>query len=298
MTSSSTRRRWCRGVAGGAVGLGLAGCSGTQLINAFVPRSTYVLREGLPYGEDPRQRLDLYLPEQPRPPGGHPVVLFFYGGSWNSGERASYRFVGEALAARGIAVALADYRLYPQVRYPAFLEDGAMACAWLRQHAAAHGLDLHRFTIGGHSAGAYNAAMLVMDARWLAGVKLTPSVFNAWFGLAGPYDFIPIENPDVKPVFFHPNEPPDSQPMAHVRAGLPPTFLAVGGKDDLVDPKRNTLAMAEALQRQGVAVTLKVYERTSHVSLLGAVAPPLRFLAPVLDDLSAFILAAPPVSPA
>lgn len=293
MTLSRTRRRWCRGVAGGVVGLGLAGCSGTQLINAFVPRGTYVLRESLAFGDDPRQRLDLYLPDAAAPPDGHPLVLFFYGGSWRGGDRGSYRFVGEALAARGFAVAIADYRVYPQVRYPAFVEDGALACAWLHREAKAQGLDRRRFTVGGHSAGAYNAAMLVLDARWLAKVQLSPAIFNAWFGLAGPYDFIPIENPDVKPVFFHPNEPPDSQPIAHVRRGVPPTFLAVGGKDELVDPKRNTMALAEALQGQGTAVTLKVYERTSHVSLLGAVAPPLRFLAPVLEDLTAFLRAAP-----
>ena len=62
------------------------------------------------------------------------MVVFFYGGSWNHGERHDYRFVGEALAARGIVTVIPDYRLYPQVRYPDFLKDNAAAVAWaLRQ---------------------------------------------------------------------------------------------------------------------------------------------------------------------
>jgi len=131
----------------------LAACSGADLVNALTPEEGYRLEQGLAYGPDPRHRLDLYLPEDKAPQA---LVVFFYGGSWEDGARGDYRFVGEAFATRGIALAVADYRLYPQVVYPAFLEDSAAAVAWLR---ARHEEPL--FLLG-HSAGAYNAVMLAL----------------------------------------------------------------------------------------------------------------------------------------
>ena len=118
------------------------------------------------------------------------MVVFFYGGSWNSGSRDDYGFVGEALASRGIVVVIADYRLYPQVRYPAFLQDNAHAVAWTYQHIAEHGGDPHQLYVMGHSSGAYNASMLALDPRWLKAVNLSPTMLKGWIGLAGPYDFL------------------------------------------------------------------------------------------------------------
>jgi acetyl esterase/lipase len=142
----------------------LTGCAPLTLLDSFTPHDTYRSVPNLAYGYDPRQRLDLYLPPTPLP--GHPVLLFFYGGSWQRGERAEYRFVGEALASHGILTAVADYRLYPQVRYPAFLQDSALALHWLRGHAADYGGNPQRLYLAGHSAGAYNALMLALDPRW------------------------------------------------------------------------------------------------------------------------------------
>ena len=89
-----------------------------------------------------------------------PVIVFFYGGSWSSGTKDGYGFAGRALAAQGFVVAVPDYRLVPAVRFPAFLEDGAAAVRWVRAHAADFGGDGERIVLAGHSAGAYNAAML------------------------------------------------------------------------------------------------------------------------------------------
>ena len=139
------------------------------------------------YGPLPRQRFDLYSPAAsvPRPPLGFPLVVFFYGGSWNSGERADYRFVGQALAARGMVVMAADYRLYPEVRYPDFLSDCALAAAHALDHAAALGADPKRVFVMGHSAGAYNAAMMALDPRWLGATQHSPAELAGWIGLAG-----------------------------------------------------------------------------------------------------------------
>lgn len=267
----------------------LAGCSPARLLNVGVDER--LVQHDLAYGSDPRQRLDLYRPppNQTRPAAGWPVIVFFYGGSWNDGERADYAFVGNALASRGMLTLVADYRLYPQVRYPEFLRDSALATAWALKNAAAQGGDPRRLFVMGHSAGAYNAAMVALDARWLRAAGLAPSQLAGWLGVAGPYDFIPIVNPKVRPVFHHPDVPPDSQPIGHVSAAAPRTFLAAAASDSLVDPQRNSVQLATALKAVGVPTTLKLYERTNHLTVIGTMAPPLRFLAPLLDDVEAFI---------
>ncbi len=284
------RRRWLLGATALAGG-GLVGCSPATLLNVGIDES--LVQRNLAYGGDPRQHLDLYHPppNQPRPAGGWPVVLFFYGGSWNDGARADYAFVGNALAARGLLTLVADYRLYPQVRYPDFLHDCAQATAWALANAGAHGGDAQRLFVMGHSAGAYNAAMVALDRRWLQAAGSAPNRLAGWLGVAGPYDFIPIQNPKVKPVFQHPDVPADSQPIRHAQAGAPRSFIAAAASDSLVDPQRNSVQLARALQAAGVPTTLKLYERNNHFTVIGAIAPALRFLAPLLDDIEIFVKA-------
>ncbi|CRM32755.1 Poly(3-hydroxybutyrate) depolymerase [Pseudomonas sp. 8 R 14] len=146
---------------------------------------------------------------------------------------------------------IADYRLYPQVRYPAFLQDGAQAVAWAVNHSAEYGADPKQLYVMGHSSGAYNAAMLALDGRWLKAVGLAPSIFKGWIGLAGPYDFLPIENQDVRPVFFFPDSPPESQPINHVSHDAPPSLLIASTDDTLVNPTRNTGGLAKKLREAG-----------------------------------------------
>ncbi len=273
----------------------LAGCSGTGVLNAVTTRSSYTLQADVAYGAQPRQKLDIYTPTATRPATGWPVVVFFYGGSWNTGARADYQFVAEALAGRGVLTLVADYRLYPEVRYPDFLTDSAQALAYGLDQVAKLGADRKRVFVMGHSAGGYNAAMLALDARWLKAAGHAPAELAGFIGLAGPYDFYPIVNPDAKPVFFHPNYPPDSQPITFTSADAPRSFLAAATDDKLVNPQRNTQQLADKLQAAGIPVTLRFYPRANHITLIGAFAWPLRWLAPVLDDVQAFIAAAPPV---
>ncbi|WP_418314862.1 alpha/beta hydrolase [Piscinibacter sakaiensis] len=268
----------------------LAACaSPIATLNAVVPeRSRFT--QGIAYGEHARQRLDVYRPSGAAPASGLPMVVFFYGGSWNTGERADYKFVGEALAARGVLALIADYRLYPEVRYPDFLRDSARALAYGLRHASELGADPQRVFVMGHSAGAYNAAMLALDGRWLRVQGSDPKQLAGWIGLAGPYDFLPISNPDVKPVFHHPDYPPNSQPIDFAGPGSPAAFIGAAGDDTLVDPQRNAAQMATRLRDAGVPVTQRVYRRVNHVTLLGAFAWPLRWLAPVLDDVADFVV--------
>lgn len=282
------RRRWLAAL--GLLPL-LQACSPLALINATVPSRTHRVLSGQAYGPDARQRLDVYLPQSDV--ASAPVVLYFYGGTWSSGRREDYRFVGEALAARGIVTLVADYRLSPQVRYPAFVQDGALALRWAWDHAERLGGSRQRLHVMGHSAGAYNAAMLALDPRWLAAVDLLPAQLAGWIGLAGPYDFLPIGVPEAQVAFGWPNTPADSQPLFHAQRLQPeraaPALLLAAREDLLVDPRRNSEALAQALEQRGVPVQLELFGRVSHTTLIGAFAPPLRGLAPVLDRVSAFV---------
>ena len=267
----------------------MAGCSATGALNAVTTSSSYTLNADVAYGTQPRQKLDIYTPTAAPPAKGWPVVVFIYGGSWNSGQRAQYKFVAEALAARDVMTLVADYRLYPEVRYPDFLSDSAQALAYGLDHAAQLGGDPKRVFVMGHSAGGYNAAMLALDGRWLKAAGHSPNELAGWIGLAGPYDFYPIVNPDAKPVFLHPNYPENSQPIAFTSSAAPRSFLAAAVGDKLVNPQRNTVQLADKLHAAGVPVTVKLYPHASHTTLIGAFAWPLRWIAPVLEDVNAFI---------
>jgi acetyl esterase/lipase len=276
-----------RRLALAATTLALAGCAAG--LNKLAPSSTYRLTTGVAYGALPRQQLDIYQPTRTAPAGGWPVVVFFYGGSWNWGHRSEYQFMGEALASRGVLALVADYRLYPEVRYPAFLEDSAEAVAYALREAQRLGGNPKRVFAMGHSAGAYNAAMLALDDRWLKAAGQSPAALAGWVGLAGPYDFLPISNVNAQPVFHHPHYPAGSQPLDYVRQGALPVFLGAARDDNLVNPQRNTVGLANRLQSVDAPVTLKLYDGVNHVTLVASMAWSLRWMSPVLDDVTGFV---------
>ena len=279
------RRNYLRlALAGGCAAL--QGCSPLALVNRWLPSSDFREQTGITYGKSARHQLDIYRPANGSGPA--PVIVFFYGGNWNSGERGDYRFVGAALAARGYVVAVPDYRLYPQVRYPDFLADSAQAVRWVFDHVAESGGDLGRVFLMGHSAGAYNAAMLALNPAYLTAAGVDPQRVRALIGLAGPYDFLPLIGPITKAVFGFPDTSITTQPIHYVSSGAPPALLLTGAQDDLVDPG-NSARLASRLQRNGVPARVVTYPNLGHRTLIGALSAPLRGLAPVLDDVAGFV---------
>jgi len=264
----------------------VAACSPLTTFDALVPKDRGGLRvaQDVAYGPDPRQRLDVYAPRAPstRP---RPVVVFFYGGSWNSGTRAGYAFVGRALAAQGFVTIVPDYRLVPAVQYPAFVEDGAAAVQWTVAHAGEHGGNGRAVVLMGHSAGAYIAAMLAVDPRWLGDERAT---VKGLVGLAGPYDFAPFDVAASRAAFGRWPDPSDTQPVKWASAGDPAALLLYGTEDTVVRP-RNSQALAAKLRAGGVPVSLRAYPKLGHVGILLALARPFRGRAPVLVDVSAFV---------
>jgi acetyl esterase/lipase len=265
----------------------LTACSGADLLNATVATDTYRRTENIAYGPGARQRLDVYQPRGEL--RSAPIVVFFYGGSWSSGERADYRFVGEALASQGIVAVVADYRLSPAVRYPVFVQDSARAVRWARDHAADYGADPACLFVMGHSAGAYNAAMVALDARWLQAEGMKTSQLAGWIGLAGPYDFLPIGDPQTQVAFEWPGTPADSQPLAHASRASPPALLLAPTEDRSVNPQRSTVAMARRLKNSGVRVESELFDGVSHVTLIASMASVFRGRAPVLERVTAFV---------
>jgi acetyl esterase/lipase len=263
-----------------------AACSPLGTFDRLVPkdRGGALVARGLAYGPDSRQRLDVYAPrsgcEQPRP-----VVVFFYGGSWNSGTRAGYAFVGRALAAQGFVTVIPDYRLVPEVHYPAFVEDGAAAVRWVTANAGKYCGDGRSIVLMGHSAGAYIAAMLAVDPRWLEGTR---AAIKGLVGLAGPYDFAPFDVDASRAAFGQVSDPAETQPVTWAGAGDPPALLLYGTDDTVVRP-RNSEALAARLRAGGVAVERRAYPGLGHVGILLALARPFRGRAPVLRDAATFI---------
>ena len=272
----------------------LTACSVLDVLNATVPVDTYRSFANVPYGDQPRQKLDVYLPSQPLADkaltaGGAPLVVFFYGGNWTNGNRADYRFVGEALAAQGIAVVVADYRLSPEFRYPVFLQDSALAMRWAFDNAQKYGADPTRIFVMGHSAGAYNAAMLALDKRWLTAVGLSPARLAGWIGLAGPYDFLPIGDRKTQVAFEWPNTPPDSQALFHASSASPPALLLAPVNDSLVNTQRSTVGMSQRLKSSGVRVESELYDTVSHITIVATMASVFKSRAPVLERVTAFV---------
>ena len=265
----------------------LSACSAVDVLNATVATDTYLRTDDVAYGPEARQRLDIYRPKEAV--RNAPLVVFFYGGSWSSGERADYRFVGEALASRGIVTMVADYGLSPAFRYPVFVQDSAKAVRWAFEHARDFDADPTRIFVMGHSAGAYNAAMVALDKRWLQAEGLMPSRLAGWIGLAGPYDFLPIGDKLTQVAFNWPGTAPDSQPLSHASRASPPALLLAPVDDKVVSPQRSTVAMAQRLQASGVRVESALFDGVGHATLVAAMAAALRGRAPVLDRVSAFV---------
>ena len=239
------------------------------------------------YGDDARQKLDIYLPKQ-NADGGSTVLIFFHGGSWHDGKREGYGFLGRAFAARGFVTVIADYRKAPSVRFPAFVQDTASAIAWVHANISKYDGDADRIFIMGHSAGAHIAMMTALDPQWLAANKLTPNVIKGVIGLAGPYDFLPLTSDSSKIALGQWPDLTETQPITYARGDAPPLLLLTGDKDTVVKP-RNSKILSEKIQALGGQQQLRIYPDVDHADIIMAVARPFRQKAPIVTDVVNFI---------
>ncbi len=274
-----------RAVLGSLGALLASACSPTTLLNAVAPRGG-VVTASASYAEGERHGLDVYAPAEAR---GAPVVVFIYGGGWRAGDRGMYRFLGATLAAAGLVCVVPDYRVWPEVRSPAFVQDAAQAVGWAQAHAAEYGGDPTKLFLMGHSAGAQMVALLALNPAWLAAVGMQPGRdLRGVIGLSGPYDFLPLQSETLKQIFGPEEERPASQPINFVTSGAPPMLLATGDEDTTVLP-RNSQRLAAKLRAAGNQAELIIYRGVGHAAIVGAFAAPLGFVAPVKRDVLRFI---------
>lgn len=278
-----------RGLIAPALGALAAACSPLGLLNAVGPRDRGVRRvaRGLTYGDDPRQAFDLYAPATATAARPLPVVVFFYGGGWDSGSRDLYGWAAQALAAQGFVVALPDYRIVPQVHFPTFIQDAAAATARVAQVAGQYGGDAGRLAVAGHSAGAHLALMITLDARYMQAAG-APDLIKAAAGLAGPYEFLPFDVAASVNAFGRAPDPLQTQPLTFARADAPPIWLGHGTADVTVHDEDSILLDARTRELGGRS-ELKLYPGLSHEDLIATFSPLFRKKAPVLADVAAFL---------
>ncbi len=269
----------------------LTRCAPVDLLNATIHTDDVTITRQIAYMPGERGMMDIYRPTQAA--GPLPVVVFFYGGAWRNGKRQDYLFAATELAKRGMVVVVPDYRLYPEVPFPVFLQDGAKALALVQQDATSFGGDPHRVVVMGHSAGAWTAAMLALDPAYLAAAGGNRDALAGMVGLAGPYDFLPIVDPKVQEVFAGAPDKSVTQPISYADGRNPPMLLLAGDADDTVYP-RNSTALANRIRANGGNVQERVYPGVGHVGIIIALTPTFKGRAPVLDDVSSFILSLPP----
>jgi len=263
----------------------LAACSPSPaLLNVLVPRSGYHVVRDLAYGGNARQKLDVYVPDHLT--ARAPVLVFFYGGSWQFGSRDQYLAFGQAFASLGIVTVVADYRLYPEVTYPAFVEDGAQAVAWVHAHAAQYGGDPARLFVSGHSAGGYNAVMLGSDPKYLKAVGGDLSWLRGVIGISGAYDFLPLTDPTYIAIFHGQNR--EAMPVNHIDGKRPPMLLAWGLADGTVG-HGNIDHMEAALKQAGSLVETRRYPDTGHIGIILSLVPGFRGRTTLRQDMAAFI---------
>lgn len=275
----------------GASLLALAACTPLGALNATIPTDGVTILRDVPYMQGARGGMDIYRPASAA--GPLPMTVFFYGGSWRSGNRADYLFLATALARAGMVVVVPDYRLHPEAQFPDYLADAARAVAAARAGAAAWGADPERLALAGHSAGAWIAAMLALDPRYLAAAGDSRAHLTGVVGIAGPYDFLPIESPRVRAVFAAATDQRTTQPITYADGAGPPMLLLHGADDDIVEPRNSTI-LARRIKAAGGTADVRIYPGTGHIGILSSFAPLLRDGSPALADTARFILGLTP----
>ncbi|MCC5868478.1 MAG: alpha/beta hydrolase [Gammaproteobacteria bacterium] len=266
----------------------LAACSPIRVVSQLSPSAHLDRDDGVTYGTHERQRLDVYAPKRAESPTAPaPVVVFFYGGTWQRGNRENYGFVGSFLADQGVVAVIPDYRVYPDIQFPDFVHDGAAAVAWVQRNIHSYGGDPERIVLMGHSAGAHIAALLALDSRYLEQQGVSPEVVEGLIGLAGPYRFS-IDSGRLAEIFAPAADNGDSQPINFVRADAPRTLLLHGDGDGVVEAD-NSRALHQGLCEAGAVAELVVYPGVGHVRVLAALASLLSFTGRSGEDVAAFL---------
>lgn len=270
---------------------GLAACSNEKSLEALSDVSSdshYTKTPDISYGPDPRQKMDLYVPDagDSSLTESGVTVVFIYGGAWRTGSKAGYEFVASPLTKAGHRVLIPDYRLYPQVRYPDFIDDIAQAIAAFESSSYSQDAGtpdssaIDKLVLMGHSSGAHQAALLLTDPQYFERANVSSDI-KGFIGLSGPYD-LPLDLEEVSVVFPNVQEPLIVNPVLQVSAMQPGTLSGVdvlllhGATDERVLPF-HTREFAESLEDSGASVSVHSL-KGGHAPAVLALSGPLEFL--------------------
>lgn len=264
----------------------LIGCTNLLLGIANAPTRFGEFQQvsAVSYGSQPRQKLDVYAPHNAN---NMPVIVFWYGGSFERGARQQYRFVGAALAEAGFVAVLPDYRVYPAARFPEFAQDAALAVRWVRDNATTHGGDPTRIFLMGHSAGAYLATLTALDRRYLQQAGAGELTLRGVIALSGPHVLTP-NTAVLNRIFAPPWRLADWQPVTYANALAPPMLLIHGERDTLVGPEQSS-RLAKALRSAGAPVQLELLSNAKHADTVAAISRIARRRGPVLEKVIEFV---------
>lgn len=248
------------------------------------------------YGDAPLQDLDIYYPKplmqamnrQQPITDRYPMVVFVHGGSWESGNKEQYAFVGKSFAQAGYITAVINYRKAPEHLYPDYVKDTAKAIAWSYHNAESFYANPQHLSVVGHSAGAFNAVAAIANEDFLAPYGIKPSDIRAVVGIAGPYsyDFRNLSSASAFPATATPDE---VMPDRQIKGTQPPYLLLTAQKDKIVYAQ-NTINMIRALRAHGASVETGVIKGASHATSIGAMASPLRWVNDVRAQVLQYLI--------
>jgi len=263
---------------------GCATVKKTTAINALVPKDGYSVQQ-FSYGGHKDQSLDLYLPKvrTKKTP-----VIYVYGSAWRKKfNKSDFVFVAQALTSLGHPVIIPEHRRYPEVKFPAFINDVADAISFVDRQNIALPNPFNQFILMGHSSGAHTVALLAADQQYFKRRKIRAQLAGL-IAMSGPYD-LPLDDAEVLSIFT-PSSAQQAKPVLNVRKGMPPTLLLHGLADSRVPPY-HAVRFRDALLRNGNIVTTRLYPSVDHEKLIGGIAAPLRFLNDSFGDVRAFLTA-------
>ena len=269
--------------------------SALAIVNGITSNGGVGVSKGILYGDEPLQDLDIYYPKplvqamktNTTIKQDYPMVVFVHGGSWESGSKEEYAFVGQSLAQAGYVTAVINYRKAPEHVYPDYVEDTAQAIAWSYKNAKRFHANPERFAVVGHSAGAFNAVAAVANEDFLKPYGIKPKDITAVIGIAGPYSYDFRKFSSVT-AFAADATPDEVMPDRQIKGQQPPYLLLTAEKDKVVYAT-NTIKMTQALKAAGVTVQTSEIAGASHATSIGAMAPPLRWVNDVRAQVLSYL---------
>ena len=283
-----------------------AGCTvvehaGIALLYKPAPLPDSQVTYDIPYSgpaSSAKQRLDLFVPTGTN----WPVFIFVHGGNWDAGDKSLrvggadvYRNIGRFYAARGIGVAVIDYRLQPAVNWREQVKDVAAATAWIHAHITEFGGNAHQIFLGGHSAGAQLACHVALDPKPLAAYGLSPAIIRGVIAVSGAgldiadqktYDL--GEKRSYYATRFGSSDPPEvwqpeASPVTYVTS-YAPSFLILYAAGETKALQRQSQRFSEILEREHVPHRVVEVPGQSHERMILTLSRPDRTSADAILD--------------